>query len=337
MSINIQGRLLSSSGYTYNKEINDPNVVTKGLIGWWDAGHFYSYAGSNASYYNCGYGCQYYASDPGCTNCDDQILDMSGYGSDGTPYGGASFAYEDIGGYMLFDGVNGTYISVGNDPILSPSEITIMAWVNPTGTGNRNIASNEGNIGYRYRVESDGTLWWYVSGNNVSGGNVPNDEWSHTCVTGDANGLEAFVNTVSVASNSTAFNPTSPSTLIIGAYLASGEAFNGKIPMLLIYDRVLSQGEINQNYNATQPRFGVQGLEPTPDPTPSITSTATVTPTPTTTVTPTVTTTVTPTPTRTPGSTPTPTPTVTPTTTPTITPTITPTHTPTPTETKKKG
>ena len=82
MSINIGGNTLSAGGFNTYEEVVDPTIVTDGLVFWVDAGNLSSYLGS-PSYYNCGYGCQYYSSNPGCPDCQNNILDMSGYGNDG--------------------------------------------------------------------------------------------------------------------------------------------------------------------------------------------------------------------------------------------------------------
>jgi hypothetical protein len=107
--------------------------------------------------------------------------------------------------------------------------------------------------------------------------------------------------------------------------------WDGQIACGFIYNRVLSQQEITNDYNALLTRFSV--TPPTPSVTPTNTVTPTITPTntPTPTVTETPTNTPTPTISETPTNTPTPTISETPTNTPTPTVTDTPTQTPTPT------
>ena len=157
MSINIDGDLLSSSGYTYNSEINDPNVITDGLVVWYDAGNLSSYAGNTTGgYYDCGYGCQYYSSDPGCTDCAEMVMDMSGYGMDATMQSTVTASYTEIGGELNFAGTTGSYMVAGNadanDSYRCDTEITIMAWVNPAAAANGNIVSYNFNQGYRCRI-----------------------------------------------------------------------------------------------------------------------------------------------------------------------------------------
>ena len=108
----------------------------------------------------------------------------------------------------------------------------------------------------------------------------------------------------------------------------SGYYFNGVIDDVRIYNRALSQTEIQADMNTP-----VRTPTPTPTATATFTPTATATSTPTATHTPTSTPTATHTPTSTPTATHTPTSTPTATHTPTPTPTATFTSTPTPTPT----
>ena len=138
--------------------------------------------------------------------------------------------------------------------------------------------------------------------------------------------------------STTTFSGPDPGLVKIGAYGGSN-FFDGRIPITLIYDRVLTDTEVNNIYLEYASRFIDTTLTPTPTltQTPTISSTPTETPTQTPTVTQTLDTTPTPSITSTPTITPTVsiTPTKTPTQTPTITPTIslTPSITRTPTQT----
>jgi hypothetical protein len=157
---------------------------------------------------------------------------------------------------------NGTtdYINCGNGVTLQqPSCITMEAWVNPTTWAwVGNIMSKNGNAAYRFRVETTGALWWYVSGNLISGGTVPLNIWTHCVVTGDAYGLKAYINGVLVASNAVAFAPTAPTVgdLLVGSF-GGAEFFAGNIDNTKIYNRSLSEYEIEQNFNAMRRRYGL--------------------------------------------------------------------------------
>jgi len=281
MSVNIGGDILSSSGYTPNSEVVAPNIVTEGLVGWWDAGNTYSYAGSASYYYTCYYdyiegetspnrGCKYYSSDPGCYSCDGVLLDMSGYGNDARrAVDTVTFNYSNIGAYIDFPGTTNQYLSCHRLDYLTHSynrpsdtgEITVQAWINPDSfSAQGNIFNCGFNTGYRARITSGGDLWFYVSGNNISGGAVTLNKWSFVTFTGSASGLAQYVNMTLGASNGTAFNPSNKSYLLIGTYNGSSERFNGQMISMVIYDRVLSYEERLQNYHVGLARFADSDL-----------------------------------------------------------------------------
>jgi hypothetical protein len=164
------------------------------------------------------------------------------------------------GGTFSFNGTS-DYLNAGNSTAVQiTGSITMEAWVNPVATTNfGNIISKNFNSGYRFRIQS-GQLWWYVSGNAVAGGSVPNNTWSHCVVTGSASGLKAYVNGVLVASNSTAFAPSAPTVgnLFVGTFNPpSTELFDGTISLAKIYNRALTAAEVSQNFNALRGRYGI--------------------------------------------------------------------------------
>ena len=128
----------------------------------------------------------------------------------------------------------------------------------------------------------------------------------------------------------TSLDDQNGSLYIGGRVDGTGENYSGLIDEVELFNRALSQQEVQNIFQAGS--FGkckpVTTPTATPTPTPTVTPTATATAAPT--ATPTSTPTPTQTPTATPSATPTPSPTATPTRTPTPTPTAAPTPTPTP-------
>ncbi len=160
---------------------------------------------------------------------------------------------------MLFNG-SSTYINCGNNTSLQLSNtITMCAWIYPhTITALGNIIAKNGNSGFRFRISSN-NLWWYVSGNACIGGYVPLNTWTYCVVTGNASGLNCYINSTLVASNSTAYTPTAPTidNLYIGCYAPNSETFDGNISNIQIYNKALSQSEISQNFNAIKSKYGL--------------------------------------------------------------------------------
>ena len=101
MGIILGGNNLSGTNFNTQGEIpTTPTVVTDGLVLWLDAGNLDSYINTSANYYDCGYGCQYYSSNPGCTNCNTQWKDMSGNGADGSLVNGPTVSLSSISVFL---------------------------------------------------------------------------------------------------------------------------------------------------------------------------------------------------------------------------------------------
>jgi hypothetical protein len=304
MSVNISGNTLSASGFTTNSEIIDPNIVTNGLLLWYDPGNLYSYNGMS-TYYDCGYGCQYYSSDPGCTHCDTQIKDMSGNAYDGTLASGASVVYDNTGGNASFNGT-GNVINA-NHNLGTLSAYTICFWANRNSENKMTITSYSGTAFYwygdnsfRYTHGGSGDEYYYSKSQTIGTG-----VWGFFCVTYDGTSLKIFRNGVYEGTDATTTTGTADFTagLKIGNWNSSaGYEFNGYLGPIMMYNRALTSSEIIQNYDSVRPRY-----YPTVIPSSSATPTQTSTQTPTQTSTPTQT--PTPSQTATPPNTPTPTPT----------------------------
>jgi hypothetical protein len=274
MGIIIGGKTLSGINFnTLGETPKTPNVVTDGLVLWLDAGNDASYINSS-NYYDCGYGCQYYSSNPGCTSCNTQWKDMSGNGNDGVPTNGPVIGYNSNGGSMVFDGVN-DYFNIPSFINKPSGQITCDAWIYPTkptisGTIRGGVVSATSNM-YLGIIDSiDGgvtfALHWANNTNNGSQrpaswhGNVPNNTWSYITGTYDGGTSRAYVNGVEVWSASQT-GPVPDSTYVIGTYGPTltdvTHNFNGYVAIARIYNRGLTITELLQNYNNERARFGV--------------------------------------------------------------------------------
>lgn len=213
-----------------------PEIVNNGLVLQVDSGNVRSYPGSGTSVYS--------------------LI----YGSD---VGTMSFvSYDASNKGCLLWGTNASIEMTNSSWLQITGEITLSAWVNPSSLNFGNVMSKNYNSGWRYRIQSDGTLWFYVNGNSVSGGSVTVGSWNHLLVTGNSGGLSAYVNGVSVASNATAFVPGDAATgnLILGAGSNSGLAplpTGTYATLFSVYNRALSAAEISQNFEASRYRFGI--------------------------------------------------------------------------------
>jgi hypothetical protein len=264
MGIIIGGNTFSATDFNPSGEAASPALVTRGMVLWLDAGNNASYI-NTSNYYDCGYGCQYYSSNPGCTNCNTQWKDMSGYGHDGTLVNGAAISYDMGGGSMYFDGSN-DYVNITSTALLNPNSgvISIGAWFYSTETGTENdriifnkeneyeLSAGGGYISYAFRPN------WAWVGRTAFNLN----QWYYAMVTYDQSYQRFYVNGVEVynASLSGAIGDSYAYDLRIGARNAPGaptSPFKGYIAAVHMYNRSISAAEVLQNYNNGRSRFGV--------------------------------------------------------------------------------
>jgi hypothetical protein len=271
MGIDIGGNVFDATDFNPSGEAITPTVVTRGLVLWLDGGNNSSYI-NTSNYYDCGYGCQYYSSNPGCTNCNTQWKDMSGNGADGVLTNGSTISYSNGGGAMLFDGAD-DYVNIPSFPNQPSSQITCEAWINPTepvstGTVRGGVisATNTMYLGIFNSVDGGSThsLHWANTTNSSRpysyDGNIPNNTWTHIVGTWDGSTSRAYVNCNQVWSSGQS-GTISSATYVVGTYgggLTDGvHNFQGQIAIARVYDRALSVTELLQNYNNGRSRFGV--------------------------------------------------------------------------------
>ena len=268
MGIILGGNSLSGINFnTLGETPKTPNVVTDGLILWLDAGNTSSY-GNADTYYDCGYGCQYYSSNPGCTNCNTQWKDMSGYGNDGTFYNGASVVYSDTapGGAVYFDGANdnvrhssSTYNRVNGDPM------TVSVWMRPGRNGGQyqDIIVNRSDSLYNwmlYQHTNDGSIQLHGAAQNKSSYVPSLNVWINVCATVTTGGLYTlYVNgVVQQTVSGFTYAGMSPSLLCLGVFGTSlYEPYLGYIATAMLYNRAISSDEVLQNFNNGRQRFGL--------------------------------------------------------------------------------
>jgi len=187
----------------------------------------------------------------------DIAADSSGNGNDGTLNGPVEWTTEGkIGGAMAFTGPY-NFVLVPNDPSLNPTqEITIAAWINPSWTGNNRILqkSTEGSDNqYRLIKEGGNNIRFHIppaSNFEVTGNIPPQGEWTHLAATYDGSMIRVYYDAVMVGE--AAFNDdmsVSDGPLFIGnkwSQAPAGDEFNGIMDDVRIYNRALSQSELQR-------------------------------------------------------------------------------------------
>jgi len=219
----------------------NPRIVTDGLILALDAGNTKSYPGSGTTW-----------------------TDLSGNGNNGTLTNGPTFDSGN-GGSIVFDGSNDV-VNCGNDSTLSPSEITLSIWCNPSGFGEGNFGrffqkvdqyvfffdntGGSGTNGIRFGAQTGSSQVYTVS--NV----VTLNEWANFAVSLSGS-TASFYKNGSLVGSSGGFSslPSTSNDLTFGNNTALTRTFNGKLSQGLIYNRGLTASEIQQNYNALRGRY----------------------------------------------------------------------------------
>lgn len=257
MGIIIGGNAISGNFNNSGESQNTPNVVTNGLVLHLDAGNDSSYINSS-NYYDCGYGCQYYSSNPGCTNCNTQWKDISGYGNDwgktGT-YNGTYFTY------------NSTTLSrAASSDWATTAERTIDTWFYPTSGGINTGCCDTifGSYWFRFFMIGQG-IYLMIGFANADGSyntythpsfTISYDTWHHIVGMRRGNNYIMWIDGVEM------YNSTFGSGLILHDpygtyYMSTGTHTNVRIASAKIYNRGLTNEEIIQNFNAGRQRFGI--------------------------------------------------------------------------------
>ena len=210
---------------------HSPSIVTNGLVLCLDAANRKSYPGSGTTW-----------------------TDLSGNGNNGTLVNGATFSSAN-GGVIALDGVN-DYIDV---PInLSTSNYTIMGAARYVVVGGRTFSGKNNNwlMGHWNGTTENHYAEGWVSGVNAGAADT---NWRIYAATGNYSGdsWAMYVNGVLNAGPNNG-GSQGPNGFAIGSYgPGNSEYSNSHISNLLVYNRVLTASEVQQNFNALRGRFGI--------------------------------------------------------------------------------
>lgn len=92
------------------------------------------------------------------------------------------------------------------------------------------------------------------------GSSLAHSEYAHVVVTYDGQSGAVYKNNSKVATNSWSSSlhiSNSTSNLFVGGNSDNGRAFNGEIPVFKMYNRALTEEEIEQSYRALRARFDI--------------------------------------------------------------------------------
>jgi hypothetical protein len=228
----------SNSSYMVTN-IDYPNIVTSGLTTILDAGFIPSYPRTGSTWY-----------------------DLSGNVNDGTLLNNPTFTTSN-NGYFTFNGTNqvATLTSLNLQ-----QNFTLSGWFNP------NVLNGFAMFGQGITSANQGLHVWYISNTVIRFGMYANDtDFTVSTSTGNWYNIvctysnsspytkQLYINGVAQTGNViSAAAYVGTGTFRLGAtYSSAGNYGNGSYSGMKTYNRILSQTEITQNYNALKGRYGL--------------------------------------------------------------------------------
>jgi len=205
-------------------------IVQSGLVVYLDAGNTSSYPGSGTVW-----------------------TDLSGLGNNGTLVNGPTYSSVN-NGVIVLDGSN-DYIDVGIN--MSSTNYTVMGAARYVTIGGRTFSARNNN--WLMGQWSTTTENYYAEGWVSSPGSGASDtNWRIYAATGDisADSYSMFTNGV-LTTSPNAGGVQGPNGFAIGSYQGINEFSNSQIGFMLVYNRVLTVGEIQQNFNFFRGRYGL--------------------------------------------------------------------------------
>lgn len=212
---------------------HSPSIVTSGLVLCLDAANPRSYSGTGTAWY-----------------------DVSGGGYTATLVSAPTY---NAAGYFVFTGTQ--YATVTNPLFASQTATnqtwTVSAWLNVDDTANQSLI-NFG-IGLYPSYGTNNSLLYLNSGANdyyTYGGDVGNLGWKYiTFRFNNSTGARTIYSNASDISTSGPNNTSTPVALNATSTIASN--LRGNLAKLEIYNRMLTDAEVTQNFNAARGRYGI--------------------------------------------------------------------------------
>jgi len=240
---------------------HSPKIITDGLVLALDAGNTKSYPGSGTTW-----------------------TDLSGNGNTGTLVNGVGYSGSNLGS-LSFDATD-DYIRINDSNILDlTTALTLSIWFNrgdilTLASGDQHnlflkgYSNAPGGDQYNYGMTlfgpTGGGMYMWMHPTTLTGNLTPPsqiffaNQWYNIVITHVSGSTPIpYLNGVQLT-NWTATNPTTP--LVANTYRAtiSGDAeraraatFNGRIAQVSIYNKALTEAEVQQNFNALRGRFGI--------------------------------------------------------------------------------
>lgn len=183
--------------------------------------------------------------------------DISGNNNNGTLTNGPTFSGIGKQASIVFDGTN-DYVNLPNGLLSGTGDFTIIQWVQCNGPGIGTTFGNysSGDLQFGW---SNSYVFLYL-GNSSAYASTSNFTTAITMITGRRIGTTTNYlknGTVISTGSSNASIGGSNSNFRIGTNSNTTEQYNGKIYTTMVYNRGLSDAEVQQNFNALRGRYGI--------------------------------------------------------------------------------
>jgi hypothetical protein len=184
-------------------------------------------------------------------------------GKDGTQVGGPAPLAGKVGGALNFDGVNDKVIVNSTFQFHQPGDATLEFWLNTPATGHQAVFWTRGDdadtnrfnifvngdqtFGFDYRSPS-GALHSLL-GQCCTGFPIPPNTWTHLTITRTGNTYRFYVN-ATLAASAVDASPDLPTSTAWQMSGRGGFLYKGSLDEVSIYNRALSQAEIQAIFAA---------------------------------------------------------------------------------------
>jgi hypothetical protein len=135
----------------------------------------------------------------------------------------------------------------------------VFFYITSNSTNNNLISGGGNGTHYFYPGQSSYLRAGHFQGAElVSNTPFSINTWYHGAVTfSTTSGFAMYQNGVAVGTNPSTATFTGGNIVYVGAYNAAQNLLTGRVAVAQVYNRVLSQAEITQNFNAQKGRFGL--------------------------------------------------------------------------------
>lgn len=197
------------------------------------------------------------------------LYDLSASGVDATISGSPT----DAGNWFAFTGSQS--IQTGNlAGLYAGWQHSLEVWFSPSAAGAVFSDTGAGPTNTSYHATGlevyqtgpffqTNAMLWNGAVTRVGGGVISLNSWYQLVrVYNGSNTAYAYLNKVKSSDTSITWSTPTPGWYLNfgssdGTFFANGSAFQGKLGVIRLYNRVLSQAEITQNYDATKSLYGL--------------------------------------------------------------------------------